>query len=269
VFTYRNAQKRAWFALVGNRLFRNARAVIYATQKEMVKATNRISPESGRIIGWYVPEPHDIDRSMCKKIVWNRYGLIGVSRIYLMLGRLHSMKRIFEAIRGFKAAELSNAALLIAGSEDEYTVKQVSSYAKSIGAISVSAIGPVYGREKEELQAGCDFSLNTSYRENYCYSIVESLSYGTPAILTPGNDLASILEQGGCAICCADYKDGSLVQALHKSANMEYVDTEAMRTKAYEWVSHNATYDAFRQNILQLYEELASRNAQNSIGRKS
>jgi glycosyltransferase involved in cell wall biosynthesis len=169
------------------------------------------------------------------------------------------MKRIFETIRGFKAADLPNASLLIAGPEDEYTVKQVSSYAKSIGAISVFTIGPAYGSEKEELLASSDFSLNTSHRENYCYSIVEGLSYGTPAVLTPGNDLASTLAQAGCAICCADYDDGSLVQALRRSATMGYSDTATMRDRAREWVRHNATFDTFQQNVHQVVHEIMNR----------
>jgi glycosyltransferase involved in cell wall biosynthesis len=256
VFTYSNARKRAWFALFGNRFFRNARAVIYATPKEMAKASNKVSPARGQVISWYVREPQNIDRNTFRELVWSRYGLMRGNRLYLMLGRLHSMKRIFEAIRGFKAAELPNAALLIAGPEDEYTVKQVSSYAKNIGAINVFIIGSVYGSEKEELLAASDFSLNTSYRENYCYSIVEGMSYGAPAVLTPGNDLASTLEQEGCAICCADYDDGSLVQALRRSATMEQSDTAAMRNRARGWVRNNATYEAFQHNLLHLVNDI-------------
>jgi glycosyltransferase involved in cell wall biosynthesis len=256
VFTYRNAPKRAWFALIGNRFFRNASAVIYATPKEMAKAADRVSLTRGRIISWHVSEPQNIDRNTCRELAWSRYGLIRGSRIYLMLGRLHSGKRIFEAIRGFKAAELSNASLLIAGPEDEYTVKQVTSYAGSIGAINVSIIGSVYGSEKEELLAACDFSLNASHRENYCYSVVEGMSYGAPAVLTPGNDLGSTLAQDGCAICCADYDDLSLAQALRRSATMEDIDIATMRNRAQAWAESNATYDAFQRNALHLVNDV-------------
>jgi glycosyltransferase involved in cell wall biosynthesis len=166
------------------------------------------------------------------------------------------MKRIFEAIRGFKAADLPNASLIIAGPEDEYSVKQVSSYARSIGATNVSILGPVYGREKEELLAACDFSLNTSYRENYCYSIVEGMSYGAPAVLTPGNDLALTLAEEGCAICCAGDDDGSLVQALRRSAAIENNDIAIMRATARDWVKKNATYAAFQHNIIELANEV-------------
>jgi glycosyltransferase involved in cell wall biosynthesis len=171
------------------------------------------------------------------------------------------MKRIFEAIRGFKAADIPQASLLIAGPEDEYTVKQVSCYAQSIGAINVSTIGPVYGREKEELLAACDFSLNTSHRENYCYSIVEALSYGTPAVLTPGNDLASTLAEERCAICCVDNDDGSLVQALQRSAAMGDVEHAIMRSAARDWVKKNATYDAFQSNVIDLANAVMNHNA--------
>ena len=256
VFTYGYVQKRAWLMLFGNRLFRNANAVIYATQNEMAKATSRVPPANGKVIAWYVPEPQNMDYDTCRELVWSRYGIKRGNQIYLMLGRLHPMKRIFEAIRGFKTAELSNATLLIAGTEDEYTVEQIASYAKDIGAINVSAIGPVYGSEKDELLAACDFSLNTSYRENYCYSIVEGLSYGAPAVLTPGNDLASTLDQEGCAICCADYDNGSLVKALRRSAAMECVDIATMRNKAQDWVRTNATYETFQHNILHLVNDI-------------
>jgi glycosyltransferase involved in cell wall biosynthesis len=256
VFTYRSTRKKAWLVLVGNRYFRNAGAVIFATAKEMAKAIHRVPSARGHIIGWPVSEPLNIDRNTCRELVQNRYGLKRENQIYLMLGRLHSSKRILEAIRGFKAAELSNAALLIAGPDEEYTVKQVSFYAQSVGAVNVSILGPIYGNEKEELLAACDFSLNTSHKENYCYSIVEGMSYGAPAVLTPGNDLASTLEQEGCAICCADYDDGSLVQALRRLATMEHSDTAAMRNRARDWVRNNATYDVFQHNILHLANDI-------------
>ena len=261
VFTYRSARKRAWFVLIGNRLFRNASAVIYATDKEMAKAIHRVSSARGQVIGWPVREPQNIDRNTCRELVWSRYGLIRDKQLYLMLGRLHSMKRIFDAIRGFKAAELSNALLLIVGPEDEYTVKQLSSYAKNIGGVNVFISGSVYGTEKEELLAASDFSLNTSHRENYGHSIVEGMSYGAPAVLTPGNDLASTLEQEGCAICCADYDDTSLVQALKRSEDMEENDVIAMRNRARKWVKNNATYDVFQHNLLNLVDGIMDRSA--------
>ena len=258
VFTYNNARKQVWFVLFGNRFFRNASAVIYATQREMIKAASRVSGARGQVIGWPVREPQNLDRDNCRELVWSRYRLPRGNRLYLMLCRLHSMKRIFEAIRGFKDAELSNAALLIAGTEGDYTMKQVSSYAQSIGATNVSVIGPVYGSEKEELLAACDFSLNTSHRENYCYSIVEGMSYGAPPVLTPGNDLALTLAQADCAICCPDYDDRSLVQALRRSATMGYSDTATMRDRAREWARKNATFGAFRENACQLINEITN-----------
>jgi len=256
VFTYRNTQKRAWFMLVGNKLFRDASAIIYATAQEMAKASHKVPSDRGIVIRWPVYEPKNLNRNRCRELIWSRYGIQRGTLMYLMLGRLHSSKRIIEAIRGFKAARLPNAVLLIAGPEDEYTAMQISSYAKSISISNVYIIGPVYGSDKEELLSACDFSLNASYRENYCYSIVEGMSYGTPAVLTPGNDLASTLEQEGCAIRCVDYSDNSLALAMRISSTMKDADTAAMRDKARDWVRNNATIGVFQHNLLHLVNNL-------------
>jgi glycosyltransferase involved in cell wall biosynthesis len=210
------------------------------------------------VINWYVCDPQELDREICKELVCSRYGLTRGAKIFLMLGRLHSTKRIFEAIRGFKEAWLPNSALIVAGADDEYTVSQASSYADSIGAKNVFAIGPVYGRSKEELLAASDFSLNTSFRECYCYAIVEAMSYGAPCILTPGNDLASTLGEAGCAICCANYDEGSLVEALRRSATMGDAETATMRKIAQDWAKNNANFETFKDRLENLVEDILS-----------
>ena len=256
IFTYRKVQKRVWLALVGNRFLRNARAVIYATQAEKEKSRRRAPWARGPVISWYVCDPQVLDRGVCKELVCGRYGLTRGAKIFLMLGRLHSTKRIFEAIRGFKEARLPNSTLIVAGADDEYTVGQVSSYADSVGAENVFVIGPVYGRSKEELLAASDFSLNTSFRECYCYAIVEAMSYGAPCILSPGNDLASTLAEAGCAICCSDYDEGSLVEALRKFATMGDVQTATMRKTAQEWARNNANFATFKDKLANLVSDI-------------
>jgi glycosyltransferase involved in cell wall biosynthesis len=256
VFTYRKAQKQAWLALVGNSFLRNARAVIYATQNEEEKSRRRAPHARSQVINWYVNEPQVLDRSNCRELVCHDYGISRGEKIYLMLGRLHSTKRIFEAIRAFKDAKLPQSSLIIAGAEDEFTVRQVSSYAKSIGASNIVAIGPVYGSKKEELLAACDFSLNASYRECYCFAIVEGMSYGAPAILTPGNDLASTLAGEGCALRCADYEDSSLIEALRMSASIGDDEVDAMRMRSREWVQNRAKFERFRLQIVELVDSI-------------
>lgn len=182
-------------------------------------------------------------------------------KIYLMLGRLHSTKRIYEAIRGFKEARLSNSSLIVAGPDGEYTARQVSSYADSISAKGVFAIGPVYGTAKEELLAACDFCLNTSFRECYCYAIVEALSYGAPSILTPGNDLASTLAEAGCALRCNDYDDSSLVEVLRRSATMGDDEAAATRKSAQEWARNNANLGMFKEKLEHLVDGILGSRA--------
>ena len=254
VFTYRKLQKSAWFALVGNRFFRHASAVIYASDKEMAKAVSRVPSVRGHVINWCVQEPQVSSRNLCRARVWNRYGLAPGTRIYLMLGRLHAIKRILEAVRAFRAAQLPDSALLVAGADDDYSAQEITSFSQRIGAQHVRAIGPVYGDEKNDLLAAADFSVNVSYKENYCYSIVEGLSYGAPAILAPGNDLAETLVAAGCALCCQGYEEKDLEDVLRKSVLLGDEDLAAMITKARAWAREHASFEAFSSNLADLIE---------------
>jgi len=256
VFTYRRLQKTAWFALVGNRFFRHASGVIYASEREMVKAASRVPFARGHVINWYVQEPQQSSRDLCKARIWRRYGLKPGTRVYLMLGRLHSIKRIPEAVRAFQAAQLPDSALLIAGADDDYSAQEITSFAQRIGASQVRAIGPAYDNDKDDLLGAADYSVNVSHKENYCYSVVEGLSYGAPAILTPGNDLAETLVADGCAFCCTGYDDSDLEDVLRMSSRLGEKDLAAMRTRARAWARTHASFETFCSRLSSLVDSV-------------
>jgi len=111
----------------------------------------------------------------------------------LFLGRLHPKKGVDILLSAWGEVQdlFPHWQLIIAGDDNGYYGK--SGYAeklrlqiKSLGLERVNLIGAVHGEQKSKSYANANIFVLPTYSENFGLTVAESLSYGTPAIVSKG-----------------------------------------------------------------------------------
>lgn len=83
------------------------------------------------------------------------------------------------------------------GRGSKYEMNWLKSEIEKLGAIA-NFNGPVYGEDKEKAYQKANIFILTSRYEGFPMSILESLSYGVPCIITPMTNVSDIILKHDC-----------------------------------------------------------------------
>lgn len=146
------------------------------------------------------------------------FRLIFLSRIEEKKG----LELLFEALAALKF----DWELTIAGSGELSYVESLKLKATSLNISSqIKWIGQVNNKEKFELMAKHDLLALTSYNENFANVVIESLSVGTPVLLSDQVGLFDYVQEKKLG-----WVTGLTIEAIQKQLEMAY-QQEAIRTK--------------------------------------
>ncbi len=252
VFSYRQVRKRYWMTLIGNRLLRDAEAVVLTTRREAEKASPFLGESKVRVVALPVP-PIRPGEPEVRGSLRNGLGITDDDRLLLFLGRLHPMKRVLETIEAVGAAAHSRVRMAIVGpSSEELSVQQCIEHAEKRRVKGIYAVGPVYGREKEEWLTAADGFVSLSHRENFNYAAAEAMAAGLPVILSPGNDLGPALVDVGAGWLLGSLDTAEAARAIREFGATSAEDLRRMGRNARNWIEQNASEDQFAANLAAL-----------------
>jgi glycosyltransferase involved in cell wall biosynthesis len=252
VFTYRAWRKRLWLRVRGRRIFREAAAVVFATQREREKAARYVNTDRCKVIHWAVPSVPSGDEKTTRARVRCQYGIPEGHRVLLFMGRLHELKRPLELIRLMAAVADPTLHLLIVGPEETITEDACRDLVDRLGVRNVHVVGPVYGERKYEYFFAADAYVSLSHRENFGFTVAEALSCGCPVILGPGVDLGADLEGVGCGWVLARATDDAELAAVREFASVDDDILQRMGAKGRAWVGSHLTYERFAADVCNL-----------------
>jgi len=250
VFTYRRLLKEIWLNAIGNRFFHHAEAVVFATGREQEKAFRGIGTDHAKVINWAVEEA--TGRGPCRAETRASLGIPDDARVLLFIGRLHSMKRPQETIEAFARAAAKNLHLVMAGPEDQFTVKELRAVAERCGVKNIRILGPVYGDAKWGLFRAADGYISLSIRENFGYTMAEAMSHGLPMILSSGNDLGYEVKEQNCSWMLSGETQEEAVIAIRQFAEESQNRLLEMGGRGKCWIMKHATFPRFRQSLQDL-----------------
>lgn len=252
VFSYRTQVKKIWFYLFGRPFLKNARYVIFATEKERLKASRYYSGANCRVINWPVQFIDTGRRTPAREIIRDKHRIRADEKVIIFLGRLHSLKCPLETIEAFAKADVSGSHLLIVGPEDTISQTDCANLVQRLGVKNVHLIGPVYGDEKEAYLLASDVYISLSHRENFGYATAEALSAGLPVILSPGNDLAEELKSLECGWLLEDNSPETAAVAIKEIGSLKTEQLLEMGQKAREWALRKLDFNRFAREISRL-----------------
>jgi glycosyltransferase involved in cell wall biosynthesis len=174
-------------------------------------------------------------------------------RLLLFVGRLDVVhKGLDDLVRGLSAAPGWHLALV--GSDFRGGAEQLRRLSRDLGAEArLTLAGPRHGRALQEAFAAADCFALMSRWEGLPISLLEALSYGLPAIVSPSVDeLVGVAEVGaGWAVRPAEL--GALLRDLrHLDGDEQARRSSAARALAtrYDWPTVALRYEAAYAEVL-------------------
>ena len=173
-------------------------------------------------------------------------------KIALFLGRYNKTKGIDELLKIWSELNPQNWKLCIAGIiEDINYFKQLQENLNFYGCKNISLIGPVLGREKDELFQNADLFILPTKTENFGIVVLEALSYGIP-VITTNSAPWEVLNQKRIG-WCVNNDEFSLKKVIFKATNLDDEKLEFMGYGARKFASQNFTWDEIANQYLETY----------------
>ena len=181
-----------------------------------------------------LPDPAETDSDILA-----RYGL-EKDGYFLYLGRLVQDKNPDYLIRAYKASDITDKKLVIAGSNDALPDYVAMLHDLGKGCDRIIFTGAVYGKDKNTLLRNCFAFCIPSTIEGLAITLLEAMSY---ARLCIASDIPANREGLGDDGIWVQAEDECNLAAKLRYAVEHYADLAHLETKNYNRVREHFTWD--------------------------
>lgn len=250
--------KRIYMKLYGNRIIRDAKALVGITRMECDQY--RAFPGTDRKI-YYVPNAIDADeyKYLPKAGIFrNAYGISHEKQIILFLGRLDHIKGPDILLTGFyrENHRLPNTLLVFAG-PDYGMENELKTLAKSARLEDrVIFCGPLTGKIKRAAYTEADVFVVPSRQENMSIVAVEACACGTPVVITESCDFNEIEEFGAGLVVSGDCK--SIINGVIEILSNPNIKRE-MGNNAKKMVHKMFTWERVGKKMVEVLKEVVQK----------
>ena len=232
--------------LVFNRYCKNAMAIQYLTVQEYKDSGN--SWNSNHII-----IPNGIYKKNTKKTIFNTVGIkaVFIGRIDVYQKGIDSLLNACKLVE--KDLRKSHFQLTLYGpKEQNYWV--VDSMIKKMQLSDFIKLGgEILGMEKERVLMESDLFVLTSRFEGHPMGLIEALSYGIPALVTPGSNMHHEIEKWNAGWVCetspSDIAKMLIIILQSKSTFMIKGEQAYTLSQEYDW---NLLAGVFHEKVIEL-----------------
>ncbi len=201
-------KKMLYHRLLGSRLVAGASRVLATSPQEKselleagIPSSTIVERRNGIDLGEFAELPRRGD-------LRQRLGIASDERVILYLSRLSTKKNPDMLLRVFRDLNIPDTRLVIAGPDEDGSLKRLQSLAESLGLGEKTLFtGALYGRDKLSAFVDADLFVLPSRNENFGNVVAESIASGTPVVIT---------DQCGIAPCVRD-KAGLVVPVEQKA----------------------------------------------------
>ena len=227
-------------------------ASLHASSREEVEALRRMGLRRPiALIPWGVERPDGYDSVSSHAAAPRSSG--PARRMALALSRLHPKKGLDLLLDAWSKVHRLHPEweLTIAGYDEKGTRKRLVQRAASLGLRTVRFLGPVEGREKEELFSAAELFILPSRSENFGLVVAEALTRGLPVITTRGAPWGRIVEKN-CG-WWVEFGEKPLTAALTEALGKSPEELRRLGANGQAWVRRDYTWDACAEAFIALY----------------
>ena len=186
--------------------------------------------------------------------------LIG-KRVILFLGRIQSQKGLDILARSFAriASEFADAALLVAGPDEDGTRRKIEGILRTAGVLDrVAFAGMLSGSDKIAAFSCADLFVLSSYSEGFSNAVIEALAAGLPVVISEQCNFPEVTEaEAGFVVPAEDASVASAIRVLLSSTDLR----ERMGRNGRQLILEHYTWPAIAATMAEFYRKLIGRRA--------
>ena len=230
--------------LIGKSLLRYCH-IIASSEQEQQDLLQIIMPKSITIIPNLVSLPHE--QGARSKEQGTPFNLLFLSRIEEKKG----LDILFEALANLNIKWTLN----IGGNGDEEYIKNLKLKAKNLKINdNIHWLGHINNQDKFELMANHDLLVLTSHNENFANVVIESLSVGTPVLLSKQVGLSSYVAANDLGFV-TDLNSNQITTTLN-DAYTNLGKRDRIRLSASQMIKDDFNEEKLIKKYINLYQEI-------------
>lgn len=171
----------------------------------------------------------------------------------LFVGRIHPIKGIENLLKAWSMIQhfYLDWKLVIAGPGEDRYIAELKNLAKKLKLKRYKFSGPAYGANKKNLYLESQITVLPTLSENFGMVVAESLSAGTPVIVTKGAPWKKIIsEDAGWWI---DVGAEPLAEALNHALNLSKFELSSKGKNGQDWMSREFSWEAVANDMKSFY----------------
>ncbi len=179
-------------------------------------------------------------------------------RIFLFIGRLdYILKGLDLLLKAFSRINNQNCALVLVGPHWKNSNVELHRIVNELQIErNVIFLGPVFGKEKFDTLASCDFFLQPSRSEGLPIAVLEACSMAKPCLVTEAANPAGLMTKYSAGIVVKD-KEDSIHSGLVNLLNMGEYQLVKMGKNARTMVEREFQWLAAAEKLIKEYRKYA------------
>jgi glycosyltransferase involved in cell wall biosynthesis len=235
------------------RVLRDARAVLFTSEEERLKASRSfwLYRARERVVAYGTSTPPDDSLELRECFLAAHPELRG-RRIILFLSRIHEKKGCDLLIRAFArtAAREPALKLVIAGPDQTGWVERLSGLARELHiADRITWPGMLRGEMKWGAFYGAEAFILPSHQENFGIAVAEALACGLPVLISDKVNIWREVEAAGAGLIAPDTLEGT-AQLLTGWLSLTAAQRQEMSIRSRELFHRQFTVDAMARDLL-------------------
>ena len=246
-------KKKRYKKIVGNILYfnkfaRKAAAIQYLSKQEMLESCSQWGNK-------YHIIPNGIDVKTTNK----KFSQTGIKAIYI--GRYDKYQKgldlLLDSISEMKDALRNSGFILdMYGVDQDGTMSYINSCLDTFQICDIVHVnGPVFGEEKKRILIDADVFFLTSRFEGMPMGLIEALSYGLPALVTTGTNMAEEIRNTYSGWASSNTTDGitdSIKKMLIDRSQFEMISNNCVK------LAQQFSWDSIALKSHRMYEEITN-----------
>lgn len=251
----KHIKKWLYWQIFGNRIMRDAQAVLFTCEEEIRLAKQSFSPyRVNARIAPYTSAGANGDLVALRQTFLHDFPGLADKRIVLFLSRIHPKKGCDLAIQAFARIKAANSRLhlVIAGPDGEVGWKQhLVGLAEQCGVSDrITWTGPLYGDRKWGAFATAEVFFLPSHQENFGIVVAEALSTRTPVLISSQINIWREVDADSAGLVADDTIEGA-TELLQRWLAMPSVEQDAMNEAALACYTRRFTVSRAAESLLE------------------
>lgn len=226
----KHLKKSLYWRLIENAVLRDARAVIFTSEEERLLARETFSPyvvqEKVASLGTLPPTGNP---EALRETFLLRYPELRGKRLLLFLGRIHPKKGCDILLKAF-AESGAPLHLVFAGPEEDPGF--AAQLRRTSAGLPVTFTGMLSGDLKWGALSAAEAFILPSHQENFGMAVAESLSMGTPVLISNKVNIWREIETDGAGIIESDDAPGTL-RLLQRWLSADHLAMRAAASRCF------------------------------------